>query len=355
MITVLCGGVGGSRFLRALTSVVDARAHHGDHQHRRRRRGSTGCTSRPIPTSSRTRSPARSTRSAAGGCAATRSAGWSRCARFGHETWFQIGDRDLATHLHRTRLLREGRTLSAVMAEIARAFGVRVRLLPMSDDRVRTIVETDAGDLPFQRYLVERHAQDAVRGVRFDGAEAARPAPGVIEAMRAAEAIFIAPSNPIGSIGPILAVPGVREAIAASRRAARRRQPDHRRALAAAAGRRDDGGARVRGRRRGRRGDLRGPDRHARHRRGGCGATLARVEAAGVRAVVAPTVMRDDASRRALATLCWRAAGIDRARRRPARILTRDADDLVAPATVLADGHRASRAAMLSFGVERAC
>ena len=137
--------------------------------------------------------------------------------RFGSETWFQIGDRDLATHLHRTRLLGKGASLSSVMADIAAAFDVRVHLLPMSDDRVRTVVETEGGDMAFQRYLVGRHAQDPVRAVRFDGAERARPAPGVIDAIASAEAIFIAPSNPIASIGPILAVPGIREAVAGAR------------------------------------------------------------------------------------------------------------------------------------------
>ncbi len=137
--------------------------------------------------------------------------------RFGHDTWFRIGDRDLATHLHRTRLLRAGWPLSRVASEIAAVFGIRVRILPMSDDRVRTVVATDDGELPFQEYLVKRGARDAVQGVWFEGAAVAMPSPGVIEALREAEAIFIAPSNPIGSIGPILAVRGVREAIEQAR------------------------------------------------------------------------------------------------------------------------------------------
>jgi LPPG:FO 2-phospho-L-lactate transferase len=137
--------------------------------------------------------------------------------RFGEETWFQIGDRDLATHLHRTRLLRDGVTLSDIMADVARAFGVGLCLLPMSDGPVRTVVETDAGALPFQRYLVQRHAQDRVLAVRFEGAEDAAPAPRVLEALRGADAIFISPSNPVGSIAPILAVPGIRAAIEQAR------------------------------------------------------------------------------------------------------------------------------------------
>jgi LPPG:FO 2-phospho-L-lactate transferase len=137
--------------------------------------------------------------------------------RFGHDAWFQIGDRDLATHLYRTRRLRRGATLSQVAAELADRLGVRTRILPMSDDPVRTVVETEAGAFPFQQYLVQRGARDRVLGLRFEGADRARPAPGVLEALRAAEAILIAPSNPLASIEPILALPGVREALAARR------------------------------------------------------------------------------------------------------------------------------------------
>ena len=147
--------------------------------------------------------------------------------RFGHDTWFAIGDRDLATHLYRTRRLREGTPLSRVAAELAGRLGVRTQILPMSDDRVRTVVETDAsaeggsasggGALAFQRYLVQRHARDAVRGLRLEGGERARPAPGVLEALRTADAIIIAPSDPLASIDPILALPGVREALRARR------------------------------------------------------------------------------------------------------------------------------------------
>ncbi len=140
--------------------------------------------------------------------------------RFGRETWFQIGDRDLATHLHRTALLHQGRTLSEVTADIARRLGVTARVLPMSDDRVRARVMADAGEFSFQEYLVKRRAQDAVRGVRFESIESARPAPGVIEAIREADAVVITPSNPVASIGPILALPGVREAVSAHPRVA---------------------------------------------------------------------------------------------------------------------------------------
>lgn len=135
--------------------------------------------------------------------------------RFGHDTWFQIGDRDLATHLFRTRRLSEGATLSQVAGELAGRLGVSTRVLPMSDEPVRTVVETESGTFSFQQYLVERGARDRVVGLRFEGVDRARPAPGVLEALRDAEAILIAPSNPLGSIGPILALPGVREALEA--------------------------------------------------------------------------------------------------------------------------------------------
>ncbi|HXF51691.1 MAG TPA: 2-phospho-L-lactate transferase, partial [Dehalococcoidia bacterium] len=136
-------------------------------------------------------------------------------ARFGRETWFQIGDRDLATHLHRTLLLRRGWTLSQVAADLARRLGVETAVIPMSDDPVRTRVVTDAGALSFQEYLVRRRARDAVRAVVFEGAEDAAPAPGVLEAIRAADAVVIAPSNPVASVGPILALRSIREAVAA--------------------------------------------------------------------------------------------------------------------------------------------
>lgn len=133
--------------------------------------------------------------------------------RFGYETWFNLGDSDFATHAHRTKMLRDGATLSEATRSIVEAFGLRLTLLPVSDDRIRTMVETAAGTLAFQEYFVKRRTEDDVRGVRFEGAEAAAPAPGVIEAIRQAEVVCIAPSNPVVSIGPLLAVPGVRDAL----------------------------------------------------------------------------------------------------------------------------------------------
>ncbi|HVP53745.1 MAG TPA: 2-phospho-L-lactate transferase [Candidatus Eisenbacteria bacterium] len=136
-----------------------------------------------------------------------------RMARLGQSTWFSLGDLDLATHLARTNLLRSGKSLSSVTAELARKIGVSARVLPMTDDRVATMIETAKGKLNFQEYFVRERHQIEVRAVHFEGAEGAHPAPGVIESIESAEAVILAPSNPVTSIGPILAVPGVREAL----------------------------------------------------------------------------------------------------------------------------------------------
>ncbi len=128
-------------------------------------------------------------------------------------SWFSLGDLDLATHLTRTALLSAGKTLSEATAELAAKFGIRPRVLPMSDDRVSTMLDTAMGTLSFQEYFVRERHQVEVRAVRFEGVEKAKPAPGVIESIEAAEAIIFAPSNPVTSIGPILAVPGVRDAL----------------------------------------------------------------------------------------------------------------------------------------------
>jgi LPPG:FO 2-phospho-L-lactate transferase len=136
-------------------------------------------------------------------------------ARFGRETWFRLGDRDFATCLHRTLRLREGVGLAAITDEIRRALGVGARLLPMSEDPCPTFVELEGGRrVHFEEYLVRDGAPDEVRAVDLGAARSARPAGGVLEAIAAAEAVLICPSNPVVSIGPILAVPGVREALA---------------------------------------------------------------------------------------------------------------------------------------------
>jgi LPPG:FO 2-phospho-L-lactate transferase len=133
--------------------------------------------------------------------------------RLGAPSWFSLGDRDLALHIRRTALLRAGHTLAEVADQFRRALGVAARILPMSNQPVPTHVITSAGEIHFEEYFVQRRAEDEVLGVRFVGVEQARPAPGVLEAIRAAEAVLIAPSNPIVSVGTILAVPGVRAAL----------------------------------------------------------------------------------------------------------------------------------------------
>jgi LPPG:FO 2-phospho-L-lactate transferase len=141
------------------------------------------------------------------------------------DAWFNLGDLDLATHVLRTSMLREGATMSQVVARVAERFGIGARLLPVTDDRVETridAVDAQTGerlDLHFQEYWVQRRAADPVKAVRFVGVEDSSPAPGVIEAIEAADLVVLPPSNPVVSLGPILAVPGVREAVRARRAA----------------------------------------------------------------------------------------------------------------------------------------
>jgi LPPG:FO 2-phospho-L-lactate transferase len=138
-------------------------------------------------------------------------------AAYGAPTWFALGDRDLATHLARTRELAAGRPLSAVTGALARALGVRAGLLPMSDDPVRTVIRTVDGELAFQEYFVRDKAMVEVQGVAYEGAARARPAPGVREAIADADLVVVCPSNPVTSIGPIVAVPGIADALGATR------------------------------------------------------------------------------------------------------------------------------------------
>jgi LPPG:FO 2-phospho-L-lactate transferase len=133
--------------------------------------------------------------------------------RYRREGWFNLGDRDLGTHIHRTALLRSGASLAQVTDAIRRAWRVRVRILPMSDQRVTTMIRTRDRWMHFQEYFVRLRTKPVVAGIRFDGARAARPAPGVLAAIAGAERIIICPSNPLISIGPILAVPGIRNAL----------------------------------------------------------------------------------------------------------------------------------------------
>jgi LPPG:FO 2-phospho-L-lactate transferase len=138
--------------------------------------------------------------------------------RYGGITWFSLGDRDLATHLYRTQRLSEGAPLSQVTAEIAAAWGLELLLLPVTDDRLRTMVTVEGeGEIGFQEYFVERRHAVPVTAVRFDGADQATPGPGVLDAIDEADMVVIAPSNPIVSVDPVLAVPGVRAAVESAR------------------------------------------------------------------------------------------------------------------------------------------
>ena len=138
-------------------------------------------------------------------------------ARYGEETWFRLGDRDLATHIVRTRRLRDGERLTEIATHLGASLGVRARILPMADEPVRTRVRTDEGWLDFQTWFVGLHQAPEVRELRFDGIADARATPEVIEAFGTADAVIVAPSNPFVSVAPILAVPGIRPAIEAAR------------------------------------------------------------------------------------------------------------------------------------------
>ena len=138
---------------------------------------------------------------------------FDEAARLGGESWFMLGDRDLGLHLVRTQALARGEPLSAVTAGLAAAFGVEAALLPATDDRLRTWIETPGGDFPFQEWFVARRHRDDVDRVRFEGEDSARPAPGVVEAIERAELIVFCPSNPFISIWPILAVDEIKAAL----------------------------------------------------------------------------------------------------------------------------------------------
>jgi len=211
-VVVLAGGVGAARFLEGLAAVIPAEDITVI--------GNTGddlevhglCVSPDLDTVTYTLAGV-----------ADPAQGWGiagdtfecldHLEKLGSETWFRLGDRDLATHVYRTSLLRGGLPLSDVTSRIGRSLGVRSRILPMSDDPVRTWLETDQGCLDFQTYFVKRQSRDQVNGVEFIGAESAQPAPGVAGEILTARAVIVAPSNPIISIGPILAVAGIRDAL----------------------------------------------------------------------------------------------------------------------------------------------
>jgi LPPG:FO 2-phospho-L-lactate transferase len=211
-VTVLAGGLGGSRLARALAEAIDPAE-----------LTIVGNVGDDVEVLGLHVSPDLDTILYALTGRLDEAKGWGRAdetwhaletvGELGSETWFRLGDRDLGVHLVRTEALRRGEPLSAVTARLALAFGLEPALLPATDDRLRTWVETPAGDFPFQEWFVARQHRDEVDGVRFDGAGEARPAPGVVEALDEADLIAIAPSNPFLSVGPILAVPGIREAI----------------------------------------------------------------------------------------------------------------------------------------------
>ena len=136
--------------------------------------------------------------------------------KLGAPGWFQIGDRDLAVHITRTGMLAAGKTLTQATADIAESFGIRSHILPMSDARIETRIATDHRELSFQEYFVRERYQVPVHAVRFEGAATAKAAPGVVDAILSAAAVLIAPSNPITSIGPILAVPAIKQALQAT-------------------------------------------------------------------------------------------------------------------------------------------
>jgi LPPG:FO 2-phospho-L-lactate transferase len=233
-----------------------------------------------------------------------------RARSLGADAWFWLGDLDLGLHMARTEWLNAGEPLSAVTARLCAALRFTDRLLPSTDDRLRTMIATAAGELDFQTYFVRRGHSDDVAAIRFDGAQTATPAPGVIDAIRAAQAIIIAPSNPLISIGPILAVPGIRDALVS-------------RTVPCVAVSPIVGGA-----------ALRGPAaamlRSLGHRASPVGvaelyrgivdamvidevdvAASAELERQGLRAVVTDTIMRDAAARHNLAVVTLEAAGVD--------------------------------------------
>jgi LPPG:FO 2-phospho-L-lactate transferase len=211
-VAVLSGGVGGARFLRGVVSVVDP--------------GNVsivGNVADDIDVLGLHVSPDLDSILYTLTGRADDKRGWGRAdeswralesvGELGGEDWFRLGDRDIGLHLVRTELLRAGVPLSEATAQIARAFGLEATLLPATDDPVRTFIETPAGTFPFQEWFVARGHRDEVDAVHYAGAPDASPVPGVLEALAAADVILIAPSNPYVSIGPILAVSAIREAL----------------------------------------------------------------------------------------------------------------------------------------------
>ncbi|HEY5694883.1 MAG TPA: 2-phospho-L-lactate transferase [Gaiellaceae bacterium] len=212
-VVVLSGGVGGARFVRGIVDVAGAPA-----------TTVVGNVGDDVEVLGLHVSPDLDSILYALAGLADERRGWGRrdeswnaldtVGTLGGEDWFALGDRDLGLHLVRTAALRAGEPLSAVTARLAEALGVATRLLPATDDRLRTWLDTPAGTFPFQEWFVARGHRDEVDAVRFEGEAAARPAPGVLEAIAGAGLILLAPSNPYVSVGPILAVRELRDALA---------------------------------------------------------------------------------------------------------------------------------------------
>jgi len=211
-VAAVCGGVGGARFVRGVVDVVEPRdvtvvGNVGDDLE------VLGMHVSPDLDSVLYALAGLSDEQRGWGRADETWAALGTVAALGGETWFLLGDRDLGVHLVRTQALRDGEPLSAVTRRLAERLGVETALLPATDDRLRTFVATPAGEFPFQEWFVARGHRDEVDGIRFDGADAARPAPGVLEAIAGADLILLAPSNPYVSLGPILAVAEIRAAL----------------------------------------------------------------------------------------------------------------------------------------------
>ena len=216
MITVLAGGVGAARFLQGLTRILDTErltiiANTGD----------------DLEIHGLHVSPDLDTLTYTLAGLIDEEKGWGlkgdtfnylqMMERYGQETWFKIGDRDLATHILRTSLLKRNFSLTEVTREVCRRLGVQHEILPMTDDPVRTVIHSEEGVLGFQEYFVKRRFEVEVKNIVFKGCESARPSPSVLDAIRESDGIVFAPSNPIVSIGCIMSIKGIREAIDESR------------------------------------------------------------------------------------------------------------------------------------------
>ena len=212
MITVLAGGVGASRFLQGLYQVEDPASI-----------SVISNTGDDVEMFGLHVSPDTDIVLYALAGAVNPETGWGltgdtfavvdQLQRFGYERWFNLGDRDLAMAIHRTRLLHEAAPMHEIVAGLARAWELDCTVLPMTNEPVRTMITGPEGELAFQEYMVRLRTELDVRSIRFAGIEQAKPAPGVIDALSGAEAVILAPSNPFVSIGPILAVAGVRDAL----------------------------------------------------------------------------------------------------------------------------------------------